>query len=134
MNALRITTWQSALRDCVADRYHRPFAWGVHDCCTFAADCVAAVTGADPMRDLRGLYDDAISAARITRVLALDGLLAARLGPEITPLLAQTGDVGLTGHGTCAVWLGSAWMAPGREHLQALPDGAVLRAWRCCSG
>lgn len=77
----------------LAERRSVPFAWGLQDCCTFAADWVSLRTGRDPMVDLRGLT----SAKQAMRQMqALGGFLAAgaqRLGDPIGPLFAQVGDV-----------------------------------------
>ncbi len=35
----------------------RPFSWGSHDCCLWACDCVAAMTGVDPAAWFRGACD-----------------------------------------------------------------------------
>lgn len=42
-----------------------PWVWGRNDCCTFACDVFAEVYGIDPMADIRGTYDSAITAARL---------------------------------------------------------------------
>jgi hypothetical protein len=41
----RLELWPSRLDAVIQAAATRPFAWGEHDCCTFAADCVEAVTG-----------------------------------------------------------------------------------------
>ena len=40
----------------------KPFEWGKHDCCLFAANVVKAMTGEDPMVEFRGKYTDQESA------------------------------------------------------------------------
>lgn len=52
---------------------YAPFAWGVNDCCTFAADWVRELTGQDTMAALR-----ASTARQASRsIAALGGLDAA---------------------------------------------------------
>lgn len=40
------------------------FAYGSHDCCTFVARCVDAMTGSDLLADLQTRYTDKTSALR----------------------------------------------------------------------
>ena len=72
---------------------HARFEWGRFDCCTWAADWVAAEHGADPMESLRGL-DHALQAARqIRRLGGLHQAICARLGAGQPALRAQMGDI-----------------------------------------
>lgn len=132
----RLHDWQQRLHDCVAERMERPFAWGVQDCCLFAADCLHAVTGVDPAADLRGTYSDAQGAARVLGFLGGVVDLAIRhCGPVIPTALAQPGDIGLTtqdGRQTLAVCTGMHWHVPAAAGLVALDAAQVSRAWRCC--
>lgn len=134
----RIRTWQSALHACVAERLHKPFAWGSQDCCLFAADCVFSVTGVDPAADLRGAYANEREAARVLQAHGgVVELAIQRLGPVVRTLQAQPGDVGLTqqeGRHTLAVCMGAHWLAPGADGLVTVMPAQVLRAWRCCKG
>lgn len=81
----------------LAERANAQFEWGSNDCCTFAADWVWRVTGADPMALLRGAYSDEESAARAIAKDApgLGALVTALLAMEPLPLVATTqrGDV-----------------------------------------
>jgi hypothetical protein len=43
----------------------QPWKWGESDCCTFACDVFREVYGIDPMADIRGTYNSALSAARL---------------------------------------------------------------------
>lgn len=127
--------WQSRLQACQAERWARPFAWGSQDCALFAADCVLAVTGADPAADVRGTYSDANGAARVIRERGgLSEIAADRLGAEISPPLAQPGDVGLVmsgGRQCLAVCSGDAWVAPGLDGLEYVPMNCAVTSWRC---
>jgi hypothetical protein len=145
----RLREWQARLAACLAERAARPFAWGVHDCCMFAADCVDACTGADPAADLRGAYADAAGALQVVQGLGgLPAIAAARLGAEIAPALAQVGDVAVLPamprhegdpvvqafpH-MLAVWGGAMWLAPWEVGYVALPADQALQAWRIVSG
>jgi hypothetical protein len=131
----RLRDWQSRLQLCLAERWSLHFAWGSHDCALFGADCVLAQTGYDPAAGLRGTYSDAAGAARVIRDLGgLRAIAAARLGSEVTPLLAQPGDIGLVmsgGRECFAVCAGDAWIAPSIDGLEHVPMACALTAWRC---
>ena len=134
----RLRDWQCRLQACLAERRVRPFAWGSQDCALFAADCADACTGVDPAADLRGTYSDALGAARVLAELGgLSGIAAARLGPEVSLLLAQPGDIGLLmndGRECFAVCTGAMWIAPGTDGLVAVPLPRIMRAWRVSKG
>lgn len=136
MSLQRLPDWSVRLQAVVVQRLAQAFAWGVHDCALYAADCVQACTGTDPAADLRGRYSTERGAARLIRRVAGEGGLAAlasaRLGAEIAPALAIRGDVGVANRGdgqlALVVCNGPVWQGPG-------PGGIViaqqpLRAWR----
>jgi hypothetical protein len=128
--------WMLRLERLAAERRAMGFAWGVNDCCMWAADVVLAVTGVDPAADLRGSYaTEAQALAVIEQAGGLRALAAARLGPEVPVLAAQTGDVGLveqpSGVLALAACLGGSWQAVGPEGLWAVPLSWVVAAWRC---
>ena len=78
------------------DRRKSPFAWGVNDCCLFAADWVLRRTGVDPAEALRGRYDSESGAqALLRRKGGLARVVSACLGqqPLHEPLRATTGDI-----------------------------------------
>lgn len=139
----RLRNWQSRLAAVVSAATPTPFEWGVHDCCTFAADCVQACTGVDPMSALRGTYASLTQAARVVAQLGgLVSIAASAGGNEVHPSLAQPGDVGLaqekaeggaSGDILC-VWLGAAWHAPGPQGLRIVRPECVQRAWRLPHG
>lgn len=95
MTLERLQGWRGALNAAVAAHRGHGFAWGTHDCATFAADCVLAMTGIDFAASFRGRYDSAEGAARL---LAAAGYrshvdLAAAVLPEIHPAEACRGDI-----------------------------------------
>lgn len=132
----RLRDWQCRLSACLAERWARPFAWGLQDCCLFAADCAYAVTGVDPAADERGTYDTPASAARLLAGLGgVPAIAASRFGPPIDVRAAAVGDIGLhdaDGRPTLVVCAGRTWIGPGPECLHILPPGAVTSAWRVC--
>lgn len=134
--AQRLPNWQARLAALMAQRRRAPFAWGVHDCCLFAADAVLAVTGHDPAADLRGTYATQDEAqAVLAAVGGVAGVAIQRAGPVVPTALAQPGDVGLLLapglHPALAVFGGTAWHAPGARGLVTHPAAYIVRAWRC---
>ena len=129
----RLPDWQARLGALLESRLATPFAWGKHDCCTFAGDAVIACTGVDPGPELRD-YADALGGAR---ALASFGGVAevgdALFGAPIPPLTASVGDVGMVQAGwrdCLAVCNGATWLAPGLQGLVALPFDRASLAWR----
>lgn len=130
----RLPNWQSRLQAALDARRELPFAWGVHDCCVFPADCVLAMTGRDYAAAWRGRYATEREALRLVSELGgLRAIATAALGAEVSPLLAQVGDIGLSqqrGRDMLAVCGGGHWLAPGAQGLELVPPAAVVTAWR----
>lgn len=135
----RVENWPSALLAVVADAMHAPFVWGAHDCVTFAADCVRAVTGVDLLADLPGWAGPKQALRVIEEQGGMAAALTARFGEPIGPAWAQRGDVGLLVEGEAgdgltgiavAVCMGDVWLAPGTDGLERLPLAAVAQAWK----
>lgn len=127
--------WPERFDAFLAERRAQPFAWGVQDCCLFAADAVLTLWGIDPAEGLRG-YRSASGAARIVKQLGgIERIGATRFGPPCAVALAQVGDIGLVhtdGRDSLAVCGGAHWIAPGEQGLEALPISEVRSAWRGC--
>lgn len=112
----RLPDWDARLAAYLEPLRVRAFAWGSHDCCTFTAGAVEAMTGIDPIPEFRGAYTDAIGAARALRTVG-QGTLAATLDQKfaaIAPALAQRGDIVMTG-GLLGICWGGFVMVVGRE-------------------
>lgn len=90
---MRFPDWQDRLAAVVAQS-RRPFAYGAHDCCLFAAACVKAITGTDYAADFRP-YDRRRAAEIIGRHGGLAGLMDALLGPRQPRNAAREGDIAL---------------------------------------
>lgn len=110
----------------------RPFSWGTHDCITFAADCVDAVTGSDPLNGLRGAWCGQFSALRrVARMGGMRAVVASALGPEIAPAMATVGDIGMLQNGAAVVCNGAQWLGLGELGLMRMGRECVAHAWRC---
>ena len=131
----KIKNWQDALYAKIEEFNARPFAWGTHDCCTFAADCVMAVTAVDKMAAYRGGYSNAQGAARkIKKAGGLDIALTKELGePLAITAMAQRGDVvcftSALGD-TAGICVGSMIAAAGLDGVTYTPMVQAFKAWR----
>lgn len=129
----RLRDWQSRFARLVAETRARPFVWGTHDCCLWAADAVEATMGRDPAAKWRGSYST--QAQALALLGSLGGLpgVAALGGSEIAVAFAITGDIGLArwpdGTPSLAVCAGGPrWLVVADHGLLTLEDCAS-RAW-----
>lgn len=129
----RLKDWPSRLQALMAQAQLRPFTWGSHDCCLWAADAVLACTGVDMAVPWRGTYATETEAAALLDALGGLRALGALAGPECKPALAGAGDVGLIEHagaGWLAVHDGAAWVCATRNGLVRWPTRAARCAWK----
>ncbi|MDF2603503.1 hypothetical protein [Sphingomonas sp.] len=108
--------WDARLAAYLEPLRARPFVWGEHDCCIFAAGAVEAMTGVDPMPEFRGRYRTAIGSARALRRYGA-GDLAATLDGKFTRIsaaLAHRGDIVMSS-GLLGINWGSFLFAVGSE-------------------
>lgn len=137
----RLPNWPHRLQALVLRHQHTPFAWGVHDCLTWAADVALALHGTDTLHRGRAAAEPRGSALRAWRRLqqtggplaTLDnGFITAGL-PRVTVARAQVGDLLLVGTHprwpALAVCNGDTALAPGRDGLVATPVARAVRAW-----
>lgn len=131
----RSENWPEKLLDQVESARSAPFEWGRHDCCTFAADCVQAMTGVDLMEKFRGRYRSAQGAAKVVARAGHPSLADAWSAalPEIAPMQAGRGDVvmfesveGLA----VGVVTGCQAVAAGPDGLAWIAMELWLKAWR----
>lgn len=122
--------WEARLAAYLEPLRLRAFAWGQHDCCTFSAGAVEAMTGVDPMPEFRGRYSTAIGSARALSRFGrrtLDATLDAKF-ESVPASLAQRGDIVMSG-GLLGICWGAVLFAVGREGER---EGLVRidrRAW-----
>lgn len=129
--------WPERLAAHIAAHRAAPFAWGAHDCATFAADWVRMMHDADLLAELRGTY--ATEAEYLALVAAGGGLsamagaAAARLGlPECLSAYAQRGDVVLVrfGNEEClGVVDALSVTVPALGGIRLAPRRGIVRAW-----
>lgn len=129
----KLADWESRLSALVTQAHTRPFAWGSHDCCLWAADCVLAQTGIDHGEGIRGTYADAREAiAMLDSMGGLDGV-GSLFGSRIPPLSVMHGDVGVVRCGDrdlMGLCNGDHWLVTGTNGLLLVPLGDASMAWR----
>ncbi|WP_251854232.1 DUF6950 family protein [Enterobacter asburiae] len=125
--------WHNRLIAVIRAAEKRPFLWGEHDCCLFAADCAEAMTGDNFADGWRGTYDSETGAkkALLRGGGSLEKVLAKYLA-EVPVKMAQRGDIAVVENaGTrCAgvIYGGAVWV-PGETGLVCLRI-KPLSAWR----
>lgn len=134
MIARRLPDWPERLAEYMHQHRASAFAWGSHDCVTFAAGAALAITGETV---LKKKWPDAAGAARMLRKVgglpaAVDTVLV-RL-PSVAK--AWRGDVVLVPDPTpnsARQWLGvvdaGQWFAPGPAGLVRGPLSVASVAW-----
>ncbi|WNS34752.1 hypothetical protein RQP58_08635 [Enterobacter asburiae] len=125
--------WHNRLIAVIRAAEKRPFLWGEHDCCLFAADCAEAMTGDNFADGWRGTYDSETGAkkALLRGGGSLENVLAKYLD-EVPVKMAQRGDIAIVENaGTrCAgvIYGGAVWV-PGETGLVCLRI-KPLSTWR----
>lgn len=131
---MRYENWVERLYSFVDEMSDKPFAWGEHDCCLFAAGAIFAITGHDYAFGLRGTYSTEKEAYHLIKKMGgIKSIVGKALGDEIKPLMAQRGDLVLIDgeHGdTLGICLGASCVAPGEFGLTYLPFNRAISAWR----
>ena len=122
---MRIDDWDTRLEAAIAAA-DKPLEWGAHDCCTFAASCIEAVTGRTVW--VKGLpaYRSAAGATTALKKAGFTDLGAALdsvLGERKPVAMARRGDLvliaGPDAPGCAVVDLSGEWA------VGLSPDGVV---------
>jgi len=154
MGLQRTTHWATReLHDFLLARAETPFAWGTNDCCLFAADAIAAMTGVDIAVDFRGedgepAYTDEASALEMIRNVTGGESVADAAWwcaekfemPEWPyPLQAQRGDLVVVENGGRLIaglvhLSGRHVVTMAESGIVKLPITAIKRAWSTSCG
>lgn len=127
--------WERLLAAAIDTARAKPFAWGLHDCPTFAFETRMILTRGEDIAALwRGRYTTPLGGERVMRRLgwaSLENMGRALLGePRPAVLLAQRGDIVLAdtglGFGVCT-GANAVGMAP--EGLVSVPLTSCRLAW-----
>lgn len=133
---MRIETWVDALQSALENHMGQPFQWGVSDCGILFADAVLAMTGKDPLYDIRGRYKTARGALLALKRSGYSGvmdLVAARFD-EIAPINAGRGDLVFPEKtdrlSSPAVLLGMTGLSKNETGSIIIPRELFIRAYR----
>lgn len=127
----RFEDWPSRLAAAVDAARGRPFDWVTHNCATFCAGCVHAITGVDHGPAFAALHTSAHGAMRASAQLM--EAVSARLGGPIAAAFAQRGDVVLLrkgGRDLLGICVGSQAAAVGETGLAFVSMKEGVCAWR----
>lgn len=131
---MRYADWPERLNRIVEGNLNRPFEWGNWDCCLFAAECVEAMTGDDPMGEFRGRYSSAEGARALLRAhpsKSLFNLMRRKFGNPSN--FARRGDIvyTITEDGpSLGVCVGACAVFLSEEGIVSLPIQG-MRSFRC---
>ena len=129
---MRLANWPELLYAYIEAARTAPFEYGKHDCCMFAAGAVEAMTGMNPMSQLR--YAGRLGAERLIRKAgSLDALVYRTLGePLESPALAGRGDVviaDLENGPTVGICVGADLVFAGNPGIVFRPRSVARVAW-----
>jgi len=117
----------------IAEHKNRAFAWGVNDCCLFAARVRDAMTDSDYEAQISAAYSDEASAlALIAQHGGLEGVVTHYLG-ESSVERATRGDVVLFDGGTgdmLGICVGAHIVAMGESGLRQIPRAEIKKVWK----
>lgn len=125
--------WPTRFEAFTLARRSMPFAWGANDCCSFAGDCVQALTGVDAAATLRGHATAKQAYRALQQHGGVAGIATAAWGQPIPAAFAQVGDVVLTKAGKrdmLAVCNGGTALAPGAHGLVSVSMADATLCWR----
>jgi hypothetical protein len=130
----RRDNWPNLLAQFIEQRREQPFAWGVNDCCTFAADWVQLCTGVDYAQAWRGRYASGLGAVRVLDEAGGVVALVDSLGlKRVPPQQAGRGDIVAqeAGHGiTLGICLGATTVYVAKSGLIFGSLQSVESAWK----
>ncbi len=129
---MRYPDWPIRLNEYIAEAQKKEFKLGEHDCCTFAAGAVEAITGEDWMSEFRGHYDDWQSSEDALDEIGYDNLyktLTKKFGSAILGQKGRKGDLAFY-EGSCGIVLGRYAIFLGENGYAYVLLRHLQRAWR----
>ena len=131
---MRNAHWPLKLDAAIEAARKKPFAWGEHDCCLWAANVVRDLVGVDFAAEYRGRYSDPRGALeQLAAHGGMETIATGALGDPIPAKMAQRGDVVLVtseGRPALAICAGATAAAPGQDALVFVPMAQWVKAWR----
>jgi len=134
--SVRSAGWQDRFWAVIAEAREQPFAWGTHDCVTFAAKCVAAVTGEDTLGKVTGRFGTWSDARAAVRAYGSDlgAAVDEFLGPRVPWTQISIADIAiaLDDHGKqlLVVHDGVQLICPDHVGLRSIPFRCALGGWK----
>lgn len=139
VKVVRRDGWDVRLRELVDGARDRRFAYGVHDCCTFAMlELPRALSGEDFSGRIGMEWTNDAEAFALLEETPLDAMVARAFGEPVENWkLARRGDIGLVDPGRhtgnlplLAVVLGAMCAAPGELRLEFVKTSHLSKVWR----
>jgi hypothetical protein len=134
---MRREDWLPRLCDVLEAARERPFAWGRHDCCTWALECAQAVTGERRWPPEKMLYKTRAGAMKALAGHGFAGIpdaLDATMGARRPVSMARRGDVvlvevdGVTGCGVVDT-TGEMVACAGLAGIVSVPLASATLCW-----
>jgi hypothetical protein len=132
----RLTDWDIRFPHIIDAARRKPFEWGAHDCCMWAANVVQELTGIDYAQQYRGQYADETEALALLEAAGgIEAMLTNALGDRLPDVRqAQRGDVVLyapVAERWCAmICTGISICGPASRGLEFFPLIVGHSAWR----
>lgn len=135
----RLPDWRSRLARIVDSARELSFQWGQFDCALHVANCIRAMTGADPAVSYRGKYSDAAGAAAVygsSFEQFIAGQAKALEMEEVPVNFAHRGDVVFVDNATTQGCVGIVTLDPryvscvGEKGIMLVTIDRWRRAWR----
>lgn len=106
---MRYVDWPIRLNKYFMSVKDLKFEYGVHDCCTFSAGAVQAITGEDDlMSEFRGKYSTREESQSVLKSIGAGTLLRTlrkKFGPPVNGASGQRGDIAWY-NGACGIVIG----------------------------
>lgn len=129
---MRPQNWPSLLDEYVRAAKAKQFAWGSHDCLTFATDWHRAITGLDAFAPWRGAYDSETGARRLIVEAGAQSMADAGQilfgAPNAVLRMAKRGDIVLV-RKSFGIVTGRVGAFVGEDGLVLLPAIEFEQAW-----
>jgi len=127
--------WPLLLEIYIDQTSHKAFAWGTHDCVSFAIGWLALVRqDLHPVEELAlDDYGSAVEALHLLKGRSVEQAVNEWGGlPSVTPAYARRGDIVLVeilDRACLAVCTGESAAGPGMHGLEIVPMTAAVAAW-----
>ncbi len=130
----RQSNWETQLVNVLEQYALKPFAWGEADCLTLVADACLAMTGVDPLLQLRG-YSTEAEAAKLMTIRGCSGVgeALAQAFPDVPAAQARRGDCGYierAGQQLAVVVYGAEVFGRHERGSFRLPSSQLVRAFK----